>query len=548
MGENVSDGTLEKLKESKNNLKEIFESFSESERVVDMGNHVVISKKYFEALKEGKRKYKTLFSSSPNYIILLGANGEIKDVNKKAEEFAGIPLEKMRGMHFRQLNFLMEEEMPARAERFSRLLKGKRIEPFESRLMGKNGDIHWVYIQFVLIKKDGVPSDILIICNDITGLKKSEKALKESEKKFRQIAENIGEVFWVIDPKTGEVVYVSPAYRWVWGRTCQSLYENNGSWIKAIHPEDRDQTVEMIWKGSNNIDEAKEGFEYRVIMPDGKIIWVWMQSFVIKDESGEISRIICVASDITGYKKAEQEIKALLNELKRSNRELQQFAYVTSHDLQEPLRTIASFTQLMERRYRGKLDRDADEFMGYIVDASVRMKQMIMDLLEYSRVGTKQEDYHPVNIESELKNVLDNLNDLIERNRAQITYDTLPVVPGDRNQLFLLLQNLIINAIKFKKEDKPPKIHISAAEDFENGEYVFSIADNGIGIEEQYFDRIFIIFQRLHTREEYHGTGIGLSVVKKIVERHGGRIWVESEFGEGSTFYFTVPIKFDEGD
>ena len=197
---------------------------------------------------------------------------------------------------------------------------------------------------------------------------------------------------------------------------------------------------------------------------------------------------------------------------------------------------------MMERRYKGKLDKDADEFMDYIVDASVRMKQMIMDLLEYSRIGTKHEMFQDISIESKLKDVIVNLNDLIERNHAEITYDSLPVVFGDESQLLMLLQNLITNAIKFRKKDKPPRIHISAVEDHEKNEYVFSIADNGIGIEEQYFDRIFTIFQRLHTRDKYQGTGIGLSIAKRIVERQGGHIWVESEFGEGSVFYFTMPV------
>jgi PAS domain S-box-containing protein len=438
---------------------------------------------------------------------------------------------------------LPEEEMPARVERVSKLLNGDSIKPVESRIIEKNGDVNWIYIHFALLKKGNAPSDILIICNDITELKKAETALIESEEKFRQIAESIEEVFWIVDPKLSKIIYISPAYSKLWGRTCQNLYDDPMSWIDAIHPEDRDYAIERIWGKSDKIDNVTQGFEYRVIRPDGEIIWIWTQAFLIKDESGEISRITGVASDITKYKKVEEEIKTLLNELTRSNHELQQFAYVTSHDLQEPLRTIASFTQLMERRYKGKLDEDADEFMDYIVDASVRMKQMILDLLEYSRVGTKQEKYQSVHMESELNNVLANLNDLIERSHAEITHDPLPVVFGDKSQLLLLFQNLITNAIKFRKEDEPPRIHISAARDPEKNEYVFSIEDNGIGIEKQYFDRIFTIFQRLHTRDEYQGTGIGLSIAKRIVERHVGRIWVESEFGGGSVFYFTIPME-----
>ena len=543
MGENSSEKALNELKSSKNTFKKFIEPFSKSESIIDMGSHLIVPKQAFESLKESQKNYKTLFELSPTYTVLLGLDGTVKNFNKKTEQFAGMPREKLIGTRFTELDFVPEVEMHAHVERISKLAKGELVEPFESRIVEKNGEIHWIDVHSTLLKKGNEPPDILVSCSDITEHKKTENALKHSEEKFLQIAETIGEVFWIIDPKTGEVIYVSPVYQWLWGRTCQSLYENHESWIEAIHPEDRDRTVEMIWNGSDNIDEAKEGFEYRVIRPDGKIIWVWMQSFLIIGESGEVSRIIGVASEITGYKKAEQEIKALLDELKRSNDELQQFAYVTSHDLQEPLRTIASFTQLMERRYKGKLDEDADEFMGYIVDASVRMKQMILDLLEYSRMGTKQEMFQTIHMESELNNVFVNLNDLIERSCAEITHDSLPMVFGDGSQLLLLLQNLITNAIKFRKEDELPKIHISAACDPEKNEYVFSITDNGIGIEEQYFDRIFTIFQRLHTRDEYQGTGIGLSIAKRIVERHGGKIWVESEFGVGSVFYFSIPMR-----
>ncbi|MGZ7120297.1 MAG: sensor histidine kinase, partial [Methanobacterium sp.] len=234
------------------------------------------------------------------------------------------------------------------------------------------------------------------------------------------------------------------------------------------------------------------------------------------------------------------ELDVLIDELKRSNQELQQFAYVSSHDLQEPLRTIASFTQLLERRYKGQLDNDADESMGYIVDAAKRMQTLINDLLQYSRVTTKGKEFRSVDVNEVLDTVFSNLKTNIDENNAEITVDNLPIVIADGSQLVQLFQNLIGNAIKFKKPDEPPKIHISAHK--EDNEYLFSVSDNGIGMESQYAERIFVIFQRLHTIDEYKGTGVGLSIAKKIVERHGGRIWVESELGEGSTFYFTLPI------
>ncbi len=237
----------------------------------------------------------------------------------------------------------------------------------------------------------------------------------------------------------------------------------------------------------------------------------------------------------------EEKMKKLIAELKRSNDELQQFAYITSHDLQEPLRTIASFTQLLERRYKNRLDSDADEFIEYIVEASIRMKQMILDLLEYSRVARIEKKCKPLKIENLLINVLNSLNLLIKENKAEITYESLPTVVADESQLFRVFQNLIENAIKFRKEDENPKIHISVRKDPQKDEYIFSVSDNGIGIEKQYFDRIFTLFQRLHTKEEYRGTGIGLSISKRIIENHAGRIWVESEVGNGSVFYFTLP-------
>jgi len=240
-------------------------------------------------------------------------------------------------------------------------------------------------------------------------------------------------------------------------------------------------------------------------------------------------------------KKAEKELKETVEELKRSNDELQQFAYITSHDLQEPLRTIASYTQLIERRYRDKLDDNADEFFDFIVEAAVRMKDMIQGLLYYSRVGTRGGEFMSTNTEKLLETVLSNLNAAIEENDAVITHDALPAVVVDEGQFIQLFQNIISNSIKFRKGNTSPKVHISVYKDENMNEYVFAIADNGIGIEPQYFDRIFEVFKRLHTRVEYEGTGIGLSISKRIIERHGGRMWVESEPGVGSVFYFTLP-------
>lgn len=235
----------------------------------------------------------------------------------------------------------------------------------------------------------------------------------------------------------------------------------------------------------------------------------------------------------------EGEMDRLVGELKRSNADLQHFAYVASHDLQEPLRTITSFTQLLVKRYMEKLDNDAVEFMDLIVNASKQMQQMITDLLEYSRAG-KPGTYELVNMEEIVDNVLLGLKDLIERNKAEVTYDPLPVLNIGKDHVHRVFQNLIGNAIKFKKPGEPPKVHISSKKN--GNEYIFSVSDNGIGIEEEYFERIFTVFQRLHTKDKYEGTGIGLAIIKKIISNYNGRIWIESTPGSGSIFYFTIPV------
>lgn len=225
-------------------------------------------------------------------------------------------------------------------------------------------------------------------------------------------------------------------------------------------------------------------------------------------------------------------------ELGRSNADLQQFAYVASHDLQEPLRMVGSYTQLIAKRYRGKLDADADEFIGYAVDGATRMQKLIQDLLTYSRLSTTAREFEPAPMGAVLACALDNIGGAIKESQAVITHDRLPTVRGDAQQLAHVFQNLLSNALKFRGE-KPPLIHISAHR--ADGEWRFSVRDEGIGIDPQYAGRIFVIFQRLHTRAEYPGTGIGLAICKKIIERHGGRIWVESELGKGATFWFSIP-------
>lgn len=256
-------------------------------------------------------------------------------------------------------------------------------------------------------------------------------------------------------------------------------------------------------------------------------------------EKGKHVGAVVLFKDITQRKTAQEALASQTRELARSNAELEQFAYVASHDLQEPLRMVSNYTQLLARRYKDKLDSDAHEFIAFAVDGAIRMQGLINDLLMYSRVGTKGKKFKQTDSSNALGQAIINVRGAIEESRAIVTNDDLPVIIADSGQLVQLFQNLIGNAIKFHGKESP-RVHVSAQR--QEDCWLFSVRDNGIGIEPQYAERIFIIFQRLHGQSEYPGTGIGLSICKKIVDRHGGRIWVESKAGEGANFFFTIPF------
>ncbi len=272
---------------------------------------------------------------------------------------------------------------------------------------------------------------------------------------------------------------------------------------------------------------------------DGSEFPVEISLSFIESENGIL--VMALVSDITVRKRAEDDLLAANTELQRSNRELELFASVTSHDLQEPLHTITSYTELLAHKYREKLDQQADAYMHYIVDAATHMHLMINDLLAYARIGTRGKPFEPVAMDAVLGLALNNLRKSIEESGATVERGELPEVDGDGVQLTELWQNLIGNAVKFRKKDMPLQVRISAER--RGSEWVFGVRDNGIGIEPRFFGRIFEVFRQLHPREEYAGSGMGLAICRKIVERHGGRIWVESAFGEGTSFFFTLPVR-----
>jgi PAS domain S-box-containing protein len=299
----------------------------------------------------------------------------------------------------------------------------------------------------------------------------------------------------------------------------------------------RENAIRML-KG-----ECSQGYEFRIVTKRAKIKWVMetVAPVYYRKKRATLGSLI----DITERKQVEERLQQITAEMQRSNTELEQFAYVISHDLQEPLRMVSSYTQLLAKRYGEKLDADADEFIAYAVDGAERMQTLLHDLLDYSRVGTRGKPFSLVNCEHVVEQAMANLKMAIGENGASVSHDVLPTVIGDEGQLVQLFQNLIGNAIKFRREE-PPCVHISAQR--RDSIVTFSVKDNGIGINREHSQSIFEIFRRLHTREEYPGTGMGLAICKKIVERHGGHISVQSRPGKGSTFHFSIDMAGGESE
>jgi PAS domain S-box-containing protein len=379
--------------------------------------------------------------------------------------------------------------------------------------------------------------DLSLFCAMIVDHKRVEKTLSASEVRYRRLFETAKDGILILNAETGLIQDVNPFLTEMLGFSHEQLM-GKAIWETGFFKDVASNKV--------NFEELqRRGYIRFEDLPletaDGRRIDVEFVSIVYTVNHRKV--IQCNIREITDRKRAEDKLKKVLLDLDRSNKELEQFAYVVSHDLQEPLRMVSSYTQLLKRRYKDKLDRDAEEFITFAVDGAARMQRLIMDLLMYSRVGTRGKPPHPTDCGQVLAQALANLSTAVAESQAVVTSDDLPSIMADETQMVQLFQNLIGNAIKFHG-DRLPRIHLSARQE-EDG-WLFSVKDNGIGIDPAQGERIFVVFRRLHQRDEYPGTGIGLAICKKIVERHGGRIWVEPNPDSGSTFYFTVPSRGGE--
>jgi PAS domain S-box-containing protein len=484
-----------------------------------------------EALRQSEERYRSVLEQMEEAYFEVDIDGNFSFFNDATCRQLGYSREELMGMNYR--DYTSEEDRQRINKAFRHVYQtGKPVKAFPAVRIRKDGEqLSTETSAFLLWNESGEIIGFRGVASNVTERKQAEEALRRSEQNLRDLIENSPLGIRIAD-KDGKTIYANRALLDMWGYS--SVEE-----MEAV-PREQRYTPDSYDEHRIRVGQRKRGestlsnYELSIVRSDGQVR-------ILSVSRGELlwggeKMFQLVYQDITQLKLAAGELEKAVEELQRSNAELERFAYVASHDLQEPLRMVSSYTQLLGRRYKDKLDADANDFIGYAVGGAERMQELLNDLLVYSRVGTRAKPFKRTDMEAVLEAALDNLRVAIKESKTKVSHDPLPTVMADEGQMVQVLQNLIGNAIKFHGE-KPPRIHVSAEQ--RDSEWVFSVKDNGIGIEPQYFDRVFLIFQRLH-REEYPGTGTGLAIVKRIVERHGGQNWIESQPGKGSTFYFSM--------
>lgn len=520
------------------------DEYGEVTGAIGVNRNISDRRKVEETLRDREERFRTVFNQQFQIMVLLSPEGCVMEVNELPLQLTGSRYEDYIGTYIWETppwKALPEWQVIIKEQ----VLKAGQIQgPLiaEDAYQTTKGEMRWTDAAYTAIRdKNGEVRYILVQASDITERKLALAKLSQAQLELSELtnrfqistrAAKIG--IWDWNVKEDILIWDKTMLE-IYGIPGEGLSAQIKDWQKYLYPEDVELFQEMTrW---NSIGQKELlNTEFRIQRTDGAIRNIKAVGSVQRDENCQVIRMIGTNWDITQEKEAEQE-RIRYRQLEARNRELEQFAYVASHDLQEPLRTVISFVGLLKRGYQDKLDERGHEYLKFVVDASVRMSQLIKGLLEYSRIGTNRE-LSQVNISDLIQNIIDDLAAHINQTEAVISVAQMPQIMGYKTELRLLFQNLISNAIKFRKADQSPMIRIGVKE--EKSYWLFSVNDQGIGIDPNYQEQIFSLFQRLHGIEKYEGTGIGLAHCHKIADLHGGKIWVESALNEGSTFFFSI--------
>ncbi len=497
--------------------------------LVGCGLNITQLKKTENELLEKENYLQTLINSIPDILFRVDKDGRILDCKVEDKNLLAFRPEDFLGKTFYEVwpKEIADFHMGYTHKAFN----GEKLVIYEYPMITVTGEKGFFEARIKKINEE----EAVIICRDITESKTLTDKIIASEKLLTQSQELAHIGSWEWDIITNQVFWSDELYR-IFSFAPKEFKITFEEYLKYIHPDDREMVENVVRQAYN--DHKPYSLFHRTVRSDGDIRIVLGMGEVEENEKGEAVKMRGTAQDVTQIKKAEEKLNKLNNELSASNKELEQFAYVASHDLQEPLRMVSSFMKLLIKRTEGQLDETTQQYIHFAVGGAERMKSLIQALLEYSRVGTNKEDFSDVDLNEVMQYTTRVLEEDIRKKQAVITMNPMPIITANKILISQLFVNLISNALKFHG-DKEPKIEVGFTENAE--QWTFYVKDNGIGIEAKDMDRIFIIFQRLHSKNGYPGTGIGLSVCKKIVEIHKGKIWVESEPGNGSTFYFSLP-------
>jgi PAS domain S-box-containing protein len=495
-----------------------------------------------EALQKSQERYRTLAENAGEAIFVV-QDGMIKFMNPKGAELSGYSIEELTSSPF--VKFIHPDDVNLVINRYAGRLKGESVpQIYDFRILKKDGAITWSELNAVPISWEDRPA-VLCFMNDITERKKVGEALRKSEEKYRTVLDEIGDAYFEVDLK-GTLTFVNDQMTQHLQYSKEELLGMNYRTFTA------EEEIKNVYEAYNRVyrtSEASLSFGHKVIRKDGTRGVSDVSISPLKNEKGEIFGFRGISRDITVRKQLEEEREALLQEIRKinqkleeANKELQDFVYIASHDLREPLRKISSFGTLLQDSLKGRLNEDQQENFEFMIDGSRRMQDMIDALLTYSRLTTKAKPFEWVDLNKVIEDLKKlELATMLDETRGIIHVPKpLPSIQADPSQMHQLFQNLIGNGLKFHKEGIPPEIIIRAYE-VENNMIRIEVEDNGIGIDEKYHGQLFTMFKRLHPREQYEGTGIGLASCKKIVERHGGNIGIKSTPDKGSTFWLTLP-------